>query len=113
MPRAWVFLTSPSLKTSGPPNGRGAKLCDLDLDLDVNLGPSRCVQLQSIDSSRQQIGQLPLLQALFGTLLVPPAVVRETAPTVILPDSVVERALTQQIGPQILGSSLGPVRARR
>jgi len=56
----------------------------------------------------QQIGHLPLLQALFGTLLVPPAVVRETAPTVILPDWVVERALTQQIGPQILGSSLGP-----
>jgi predicted nucleic acid-binding protein len=56
----------------------------------------------------EQIGQLDLLQALFVTLLVPPAVVRETAPTVSLPDWVTERPLSQQIGPQILSSSLGP-----
>lgn len=56
----------------------------------------------------EQIGQLHLLQALFDTLLVPPAVVRETAPTVTLPKWVNERALTQQIGPQLLSSSLGP-----
>ena len=59
----------------------------------------------------EQIGQLDLLQALFVTLLVPPAVVRETAPTVSLPDWVTERALTQQIGPQILSSSLGHERS--
>lgn len=55
-----------------------------------------------------QIGQLDLLEALFLSLLVPPAVVSETASTVTLPAWVTERALTQPIGAQILSSSLGP-----
>ena len=56
----------------------------------------------------EQIAHLQLLQELFSAVLIPPAVVRETAPTVTLPAWVTERALTQPIGPQILRASLGP-----
>ncbi len=55
-----------------------------------------------------QIDYLDLLVMLFSTILIPPAVVRETAPTVTLPDWITERALAQPIGPQILRTSLGP-----
>lgn len=56
----------------------------------------------------EPIDQLDLLQVLFLSLLVPPAVVRETAPTVTLPTWVTERTLTQPVGARILGSALGP-----
>lgn len=56
----------------------------------------------------QQIGQLDLLQALFITLLVPPAVAREITPTVTIPNWIMERTLTQAVGARILNSSLGP-----
>jgi predicted nucleic acid-binding protein len=45
----------------------------------------------------QQIGRLPLLQALFTTLLVPPAVAREIAPSVP----------SQPLAPRVLQASLG------
>lgn len=54
------------------------------------------------------IAHIHLLQMLFSAVLIPPAVVRETAPTVALPAWISERALTQPIGPQILRASLGP-----
>jgi predicted nucleic acid-binding protein len=56
----------------------------------------------------EQIDHLELLEKLFGTLLVPPAVVREVTPAVALPPWIIQQALTQPIGPRILGASLGP-----
>ena len=56
----------------------------------------------------EQIAHLHLLHELFAAVLIPPAVVREIAPTVTLPTWVNERARTQPIGPQILRASLGP-----
>jgi uncharacterized protein len=56
----------------------------------------------------EQIGHLDLLKGLFSAVLIPPAVVREVAPTVTLPTWVSEHALTQPIGPQILRTALGP-----
>jgi predicted nucleic acid-binding protein len=55
-----------------------------------------------------QIGNLDLLKGLFSAVLIPPAVAREIAPTVILSTWVSERALAQPIGPQILRTVLGP-----
>ena len=55
----------------------------------------------------EQIGQLLLLQQIFGSVIVPPAVVREVAPTVSLPPWIEQRNLTQPIGPHILRASLG------
>ena len=55
-----------------------------------------------------QIGHIDLLERLFSSLLVPPAVVQESAPTVTLPTWISERSLAQPIGPQILRASLGP-----
>lgn len=55
-----------------------------------------------------QIGQLPLLQTLFGTVLVPPAVVREVTPGLALPDWVESRPLDQALAPLVLSASLGP-----
>jgi hypothetical protein len=54
-----------------------------------------------------QIGRLELLQALFGQILIPPAVKAETEPTVVLPQWVIERPLSQPIPPRILNASLG------
>jgi predicted nucleic acid-binding protein len=56
----------------------------------------------------QQIGQLSLLQALFTTLLVPPAVAREIAPSVPPQPWIVERQPAQPLAPQVLQASLGP-----
>jgi predicted nucleic acid-binding protein len=56
----------------------------------------------------EQIGHLDLLEKLFSTVLIPPAVARETAPRLTLPVWASERSLTQPIGPQILRASLGP-----
>jgi uncharacterized protein len=55
----------------------------------------------------EQIGHLALLQLLFSELLIPPAVSQETAPSVVLPVWILERALSQPIGPRILQASLG------
>ena len=56
----------------------------------------------------QQIGHLRLLEQFFGTVLIPPAVAREVAPTVTLPAWIERQVLTQPVGPRILGVSLGP-----
>lgn len=54
----------------------------------------------------QQINRLELLEKLFSSLLVPPAVVREAA-SVKLPPWIVERAPLEVLSRQILGVSLG------
>jgi len=56
----------------------------------------------------EQIGQLQLLEQLFGIVRVPPAVVSEVTPSVSLPTWIREHALAQPVGPRILGASLGP-----
>jgi predicted nucleic acid-binding protein len=40
-----------------------------------------------------QIGQLELLRHLFGTILVPPAVVRETGAALVIPSWITEQSL--------------------
>lgn len=56
----------------------------------------------------QQIGHLQLLEQFFGTVLIPPAVAREVAPTVALPAWIEQQVPAQPVGPRILGASLGP-----
>ena len=56
----------------------------------------------------QQIGQLPLLQALFTSLIVPPSVAKEIAPSVPRQPWILERQLVQPIPPLILEAELGP-----
>lgn len=55
----------------------------------------------------EQIGQLDLLEKLFADIIVPQAVVRETAPTVQLPTWMTIQQLAQPIAPQIVSASLG------
>jgi uncharacterized protein len=55
----------------------------------------------------EQVGRLDLLQQLFGSVLVPPAVVRETSNLLALPSWITEQSLAQPIGPQLLRTSLG------
>ncbi len=55
----------------------------------------------------EQLGLLNLLEQIFSSVLVPPAVVKEVAPTVTLPQWTTEQALLQSIGAQILSASLG------
>ena len=55
----------------------------------------------------EQIDHLQLLQHLFGTVLIPPAVAYEVAPTVTLPAWIEQQELEQPVGPRILGASLG------
>jgi predicted nucleic acid-binding protein len=55
----------------------------------------------------EQIGLLNLFEKLFASTVVPPAVVRETAPTVNLPGWITIQPLNQPISPQILQASLG------
>ncbi len=55
----------------------------------------------------ERIGHLHLLQQLFGTIIVPPAVVREVALRTTLPTWVEVRVLVQSVGPQVLSASLG------
>ena len=54
-----------------------------------------------------QIGQVHLLQNLFGRLLVPPAVIQEAQSIGSLPPWIVSREPSQPLGPQMLGVSLG------
>lgn len=55
----------------------------------------------------EEIGQLEILKGLFGKVIVPPAVVQEIAPDLSLPRWIRQRSLKQEIGPLILGASLG------
>lgn len=55
----------------------------------------------------ERIGHLQLLESLFGTVVVPPAVVREVGATASLPVWIEQRTLTQVVGPRILSTSLG------
>ena len=55
----------------------------------------------------EQIGQLGLLNALFGTIAVPSAVVQEVTPSVALPQWIEEQSLVENIGPLIMKASLG------
>jgi uncharacterized protein len=54
-----------------------------------------------------RIGHLDLLEKLFISVVVPPAVPREVI-SVALPVWVLERPLMQPVGPRILRASLGP-----
>lgn len=56
----------------------------------------------------EQIGRLDLLEKLFGSVLIPPAVYQETLPTVALPAWITQHSLTQSVGPRVLRVSLGP-----
>lgn len=56
----------------------------------------------------EHIGHLDLVRLLFGTVCVPPAVARETAPTVAKRSWIIERPLSQPLAPQLLRVSLGP-----
>ncbi len=53
-----------------------------------------------------RIGHLDLLERLFTTVMVPPAVTHEVV-SVVLPTWVIERPLMQPVGPRILRASLG------
>lgn len=55
----------------------------------------------------EQLSRLDLLEKIFGSVLVPPAVIREVAPTVTLPEWFVKQTLSQEVGSQILSASLG------
>jgi predicted nucleic acid-binding protein len=55
----------------------------------------------------EQIGQLDLLRQLFGHVLVPPAVVRETRATLDLPSWIGEQSLGQPVDPEIVQAALG------
>ncbi len=48
----------------------------------------------------EQIGQLHLLQRLFDSVVVPPAVGREVMPTVTMPAWIEQQNLGQPIGPR-------------
>ncbi len=54
-----------------------------------------------------QLGELRLLQGLFGAVVIPPAVAREVAPGVALPGWVRIQALQQPVAGEILRTSLG------
>ena len=56
----------------------------------------------------KQISHLNLLEMLFSTILIPPAVIQEISPTVDLPPWIVRSNLKQSMGPKILSASLGP-----
>lgn len=55
----------------------------------------------------EQLDLLHLLKDIFTVVFVPPAVTKEVARTVTLPDWIEEQTLSQTIGPQILSASLG------
>lgn len=55
-----------------------------------------------------QIGRMDLLRGLFVRLTVPPAVVKEVAPEVSLPDWICLEPLRQPAGSRLLSASLGP-----
>jgi predicted nucleic acid-binding protein len=56
----------------------------------------------------ERIGQLALLEALFGEILIPPAVAREVTPRLVLPPWIRERAPQHPIAAEVLRAALGP-----
>ncbi|MDP9311777.1 MAG: DUF3368 domain-containing protein [Chloroflexota bacterium] len=55
----------------------------------------------------ERIGQQPLLEALFGRIVIPMAVVQEVGLAGSPPPWIESRSLTTSIGPRILAASLG------
>ncbi len=55
----------------------------------------------------EQIGHLHLLEALFGEVWVPPAVVNEVAMSVSLPPAIKRHVLSQPLAATVLQTSLG------
>lgn len=68
-------------------------------------GPTVCNSSPLIVLDR--IGQLDLLQQVFGTIFVPPAVTSEISPKLALPGWITERSLARPLTPRILTASLG------
>jgi len=56
----------------------------------------------------ERIGQLDLVHQIFGSVLVPRAVVRETTPALVLPSWIAEQPLQRPLDPRIAHASLGP-----
>ena len=55
----------------------------------------------------ERLGRLDLLQQLFHTVLIPPAVIAEISPRLALPGWVVERRLNGPVDPHIPATPLG------
>ena len=55
----------------------------------------------------ERIGRPEVLRDLFGTVAVPPAVVSEVSPALILPSRIERRDSAQPIGALVLSASLG------
>lgn len=56
-----------------------------------------------------QIGRLDLLRGLYGTVAIPPAVARETAPSIpARPEWIPERTLAHCLDPRVLRAALDP-----
>lgn len=55
----------------------------------------------------EQISRLDLVRSLFNTVIVPPAVVQEVSPRLVLPPWIVEHSLTQPLASRVLATSLG------
>lgn len=68
---------------------------------------SRVISNSSPLIALEQIDLLDILKKIFASILVPPAVTTEVAPTVTLPEWITEQTLSQSIGTQILSASLG------
>lgn len=56
----------------------------------------------------EQIGQLQLIERIFSEILIPPAVAREVASSVVPRSWIATRELRQSVGLQIPRMSLGP-----
>ncbi|HEU5012017.1 MAG TPA: hypothetical protein VFT66_05680 [Roseiflexaceae bacterium] len=59
-----------------------------------------------------QIEQLHLLEQLFGTVVIPYAVVREISPTTSPPSWIEQQPITQALSAAILDASLGRVKVK-
>lgn len=55
----------------------------------------------------EQIGKLEILEVLYGTIAIPPAVEVEVRPSVSLPHWIKITLLNQNVGPTVLAASLG------
>lgn len=71
----------------------------------VSAGPVICNSSPLI--ALEQIGHLHLLEALFGEIIVPPAVVNEVSMTVSLPSNIRCSALSQPLAATVIQASLG------
>lgn len=56
----------------------------------------------------QQISRLPVARTLFGSVIIPPAVAREIAPSVPRVPWLVEQGLAHPVAPLVLRANLGP-----